>query len=78
VIELETIYNMIYAIKNNLYINCMTIYEKLMENNLIKTYKQIKANKISLSKLVQIDESIFKLKNSIPTFEELYGFTKIF
>jgi hypothetical protein len=78
VIELETIYNIIYAIKNNLYKKCMTIYEKLMENNIINTYKNIKANKISLSKLVQIDESIFKLKNSILTFEELYDFTKIF
>jgi hypothetical protein len=77
-VEIETIYNIIYAIKNNLYINCMTIFEKLMENNIINTYKKIKVNKISLSKLVELDENIFKLKNSIPTFEELYGFTKIF
>ena len=77
-VEIETIYNIIYAIKNNLYINCMTIFEKLMENNIINTYKKIKVNKISLSKLVELDENIFKLKNSIPTFKELYGFTKIF
>lgn len=77
-VEVETIYNIIYAIKNNLYINSMTIFEKLMENNIINTYKKIKVNKISLSKLVELDENIFKLKNSIPTFEELYGFTKIF
>ena len=77
-VEIETIYNIIYAIKNNLYINSMTIFEKLMENNIINTYKKIKGNKISLSKLVELDENIFKLKNSIPTFKELYGFTKIF
>ena len=69
-VEVETIYNIIYAIKNNLYINYMTIFEKLMENNIINTYKKIKGNKISLSKLVELDENIFKLKNSIPTFNK--------